>query len=165
VADSDVDIILSGLLDGISHASCKYCVSVMKKAHALIERLLMGEPTAGKRPAVGGIVVLKGVLGWGNRKGGLEAYGPGGRWEGEGHYSDHGDLLGDALDRAGASEGATLLVVAVPRFGDTSILDRVAKQVAPACTHPRRTFTIGGPEDSDGYVWCPDCRTNLSDDA
>lgn len=68
-------------------------------------------------------VVLRGVLGWGNRKGGYEAYGPEGRWGGEGNYADHGDLLGDALERAGATEGATLLVIAVPRFGDLSVLD------------------------------------------
>jgi hypothetical protein len=61
-------------------------------------------------------VFIKGFLGWGNRKGGLEAYGPDGRWGGEGKYADHGDLLGDALDRAGATEGHTLLVVATPRF-------------------------------------------------
>jgi len=30
------------------------------------------------------------------------------------------------------------------------------------CSHPNAAFTIGGPEDSDGYVWCPDCRTNLT---
>jgi hypothetical protein len=70
-------------------------------------------------------VVVRGVLGWGNRKGGYEAYGPGGRWEGEGHYGHYGDLLGDALERAGATEGATLLVVAVPRFGDTAVLDEL----------------------------------------
>lgn len=62
--------------------------------------------------------VLRGVLGWGNRKSGLEAYGPGGRW-GEGR---EGDLLGDALDRAGAHEGADLLVIAVDRFGDLSVI-------------------------------------------
>jgi hypothetical protein len=33
------------------------------------------------------------------------------------------------------------------------------------CDHARRAFTIGGPEDSDGYVWCPDCRTNLTVEA
>lgn len=58
--------------------------------------------------------VLRGVLGWGNRKSGVEAYGPDGRW-GQGR---EGDLLGDALEREGATEGATLLVIAVPRFGD-----------------------------------------------
>lgn len=61
------------------------------------------------------VVVLHGVLGWGNRKGGLEAYGPDGRWGGGGHYADHGDLLGDALERRGATEGSTLVVVAVTR--------------------------------------------------
>ena len=75
-------------------------------------------------------VVLRGFLGWGNRKGGLEAYGPGGRWEGEGHYAKDGDLLGDALDRSGAHEGATLLVIAVDRFGDLSVLDDIEAFVA-----------------------------------
>ena len=58
-------------------------------------------------------IVLDGVLGWGNRKTGCEAYGPGGRWEGEGN---DGDLLGDALERVGGSEGMNLIVVAVDRF-------------------------------------------------
>lgn len=57
--------------------------------------------------------VTVGVLGWGNRKSGLEAYGEGGRW-GNGK---HGDLLGDALEREGQHEGAHLIVVALPRFG------------------------------------------------
>lgn len=67
-------------------------------------------------------------LGWGNRKAGLEAYGPGGRWSKRadgtpvstpnGGDPIHGDLLGDALDRAGFSEGATLLVVAINRGPD-----------------------------------------------
>jgi len=56
-------------------------------------------------------VVVRGSLGWGNRKAGLEAYGPGGRWGG----TEFGDLLGDALHRVGVGEGAELIVVAVPR--------------------------------------------------
>jgi hypothetical protein len=60
-------------------------------------------------------IAMQGVLGWGNRKGGYEAYGPEGRWGGQGHYADHGDLLGDALERSGAAEGDTLVVVVVPR--------------------------------------------------
>lgn len=75
-------------------------------------------------------ITIRGILGWGNRKGGLEAYGPGGRWNGEGHYAKDGDLLGDALDRAGVTEGATLLVIAVPRFGDPSVLDDVERFLA-----------------------------------
>lgn len=75
-------------------------------------------------------VVLRGILGWGNRKGDLEAYGPGGRWADAVHpNSPSGDLLGDALERAGASEGATLLVIAVERFGDLSVLDRIEAQL------------------------------------
>jgi hypothetical protein len=59
-----------------------------------------------------------GVLGWGNRKSGLEAYGSGGRWHGRGvgvDDTDTGDLLGDALAREGCHEGAALVVVAVQR--------------------------------------------------
>lgn len=62
--------------------------------------------------------VIRGFLGWGNRKVGLEAYGPDGRWGGEKALGDNrgfGDLLGDALDRCGVTEGAELIVVAVPR--------------------------------------------------
>ena len=64
-------------------------------------------------------IVLDGVLGWGNRKSGCEAYGPGGRWEGRrvrGSEQEVGDLLGDALERVGGSEGMNLIVVAVDRF-------------------------------------------------
>ena len=82
-------------------------------------------------------VALRGVLGWGNRKNGLEAYGPGGRWDNvdpsggvRPRTNPDGDLLGDALDRAGAHEGATLLVIAVDRFGDTSVLDRIEALLA-----------------------------------
>lgn len=77
-------------------------------------------------------VALRGFLGWGNRKNGLDAYGPGGRWDNvdpaggvRPRTNPDGDLLGDALEHAGVSEGATLLVIAVDRFGDTSVLDRV----------------------------------------
>lgn len=76
-------------------------------------------------------IMVRGVLGWGNRKGGLEAYGPGGRWaEDRIGQKGWGDLLGDALEEAGAHEGATLLVIAVDRFGDTSVLDRIADELA-----------------------------------
>ncbi len=74
-------------------------------------------------------IVIEGVLGWGNRKGGCEAYGPGGRWDGEGTYADHGDLLGDALERAGGAEGMGLVVVAVDRFAG-SHLSGLAEAVA-----------------------------------
>lgn len=78
-------------------------------------------------------VALRGFLGWGNRKSGLEAYGPGGRWDNvdpAGGVRPDGDLLGDALEEAGAHEGATLLVIAVDRFGDTSVLDRIEASLA-----------------------------------
>lgn len=82
-------------------------------------------------------VALRGFLGWGNRKDGLDAYGPGGRWDNvdpaggvRPRTNPDGDLLGDALSRVGAHEGATLLVIAVDRFGDTSVLDRIEALVA-----------------------------------
>lgn len=80
--------------------------------------------------------LLLGSVGWGNRKSGLEAYGPGGRWSQlpdrtaveppQGGDPRDGDLLGDALDRewtaAGGHphglEGADLFVIAVPRSHD-----------------------------------------------
>jgi hypothetical protein len=72
-------------------------------------------------------IVVRGFLGWGNRKGDLEAYGEGGRWAPAIRAGEPaGDLLGDALERAGAHEGATLLVIAVNRHGDASILDDLA---------------------------------------
>ena len=88
-------------------------------------------------------IVVRGFLGWGNRKNDLDAYGPGGRWdnpvEGGGRREDSnpdGDLLGDALDRAGAHEGATLLVIAVDRFGDTTVLDEVERLMAERSSAP-----------------------------
>lgn len=78
-------------------------------------------------------IVVRGYLGWGNRKSGLEAYGPGGRWNRNpdgtrfapvpnGGDPADGDLLGDALERAGATEGAEFIVIAVKRFGDYETL-------------------------------------------
>jgi len=55
-------------------------------------------------------VVMLGRLGWGNRKTGVEAYGPGDRWGG----NEYGDLLGDALEREGCHEGTRLVVIAFP---------------------------------------------------
>ena len=98
-------------------------------------------------------IVVHGVLGWGNRKSGLEAYGPGGRWDnldpgGGAHPRSNpdGDLLGDALDRAGAHEGATLLVIAVDRFGDTSVLERVAAALNAAPATPAERAVIDAAE-------------------
>ena len=74
-------------------------------------------------------VTVRGVLGWGNRKVGFEAYGPGGRWGGTGR---DGDLLGDALASAGCTEGAGLVVVAVDRFaghGLDSLVDAINQTV------------------------------------
>ncbi len=89
------------------------------------------------------VVIVTGVLGWGNRKGGLEAYGPGGRWRKRDDGSEvevpngtdwtWGDLLGDALERAGVTEGAHLLVIAIPRGLDqTRRVDGTIVAVADA---------------------------------
>ena len=55
----------------------------------------------------GELVVTHGYNGWGNRKSGCEAYGPGGRW------TEHldGDLLGDHLDSLGCHEGSPIIVI------------------------------------------------------
>lgn len=59
--------------------------------------------------------LTQGILGWGNRKTGLEAYGAGGRWEGHQPHPEDGDLLGDALEREGNTEGDVLLIVSISR--------------------------------------------------
>jgi hypothetical protein len=72
------------------------------------------------------IIVTHGRQGWGNRKGGCEAYGPGGRWAGPIELSNranenvvYGDLLGDHLDELGAHEGSPFIVIAfTSRFSD-----------------------------------------------
>lgn len=104
-------------------------------------------------------VVIRGVLGWGNRKNGLEAYGPGGRWEGKGIHAKDGDLLGDALDRAGAHEGATLLVIAVDRFGETAVLDEIQRVLdADPASEPCRTCADAGWVGSrTDPTDCPTC--------
>lgn len=83
-------------------------------------------------------IIVRGNLGWGNRKSGTEAYGPGGRWSQlddgtpvptpNGGDPQQGDLLGDALERAGVTEGASLLVIAVPRFGEYEALFAAVEQ-------------------------------------
>lgn len=82
-------------------------------------------------------IVLRGVLGWGNRKSGLEAYGPGGRWQSKGEAKSNaevGDLLGDTLDRQGAGEGADLIVIAVPRLcgGDYPTMNGITTKLHAA---------------------------------
>lgn len=70
-------------------------------------------------------IVTRGVLGWGNRKSGCEAYGPGGRWEG----GEFGHLLGDHLEELGAAEGTRLIVVAVPSRFDHEYADLLASDI------------------------------------
>ena len=68
--------------------------------------------------------MVVGKLGWANpdrtTMAPFDAYGPGGRWgdDGTGYRGQTGDMLADALVREGICEGATLIVVAVPRRGD-----------------------------------------------
>lgn len=71
-------------------------------------------------------IVMCGWLGWGNRKPGLEAYGPGGRWGG----GPDGDLLGDALQGHGGYEGMDLVVVAFHRFHDKAVIEEIQQVVA-----------------------------------
>jgi hypothetical protein len=80
-------------------------------------------------------IIVQGRLGWGNRKPGYEAYGPGGRWGGQG---DQGDLLGDALTAAGGVEGMGLVVVAIDRFAD---LDALAHAITAAVEQHCATST------------------------
>lgn len=65
-------------------------------------------------------IIITGSLGWGNdqpRPRRFDAYGPGGRWGTADRPTPrgHGDHLADALEDAGAGEGARLVVVALPR--------------------------------------------------
>ena len=73
------------------------------------------------------IIVTTGRQGWGNRKGGCEAYGPLGRWATAQQMPNRananvvfGDLLGDHLEELGAHEGSPFIVIAFPsRFAVT----------------------------------------------
>lgn len=60
------------------------------------------------------MILTRGKLGWGNRKNGLEPYGPGGRWL---HRAgaEFGHLLGDHLEELGLGEGAELIIIAIDR--------------------------------------------------
>lgn len=86
-------------------------------------------------------IVTRGRIGWGNRKAGVEAYGPLGRWaqahEMPNRSNDnvvYGDLLGDHLDELGAHEGSYLIVVAVTsRFGHERA-DRIEALIREAIT-------------------------------
>lgn len=63
--------------------------------------------------------ITTGILGWGNRKNGLEAYGPQGRWFKRASATkseDVGDLLGDHLESVGLHEGSRLIVIGMNRF-------------------------------------------------
>lgn len=122
-------------------------------------------------------IVVQGVLGWGNRKGGLEAYGPEGRWGG----GEQGDLLGDHLESLGVTEGAELIVVVVPRkdqpHGDETarelLLNRIVRQVETAANEYLHGGVSEGAgeerivrrpdgtvEPGKGWRWCPDCDGN-----
>jgi hypothetical protein len=98
-------------------------------------------------------ITIRGVLGWGNRKAGMEAYGPGGRWGGgEGEGRGEGDLLGDALERAGAGEGATLVVAALPRFSTPGQIEATEAALGGAVNAHvgPRPFVLQRTEDVSG---------------
>lgn len=63
--------------------------------------------------------ITTGILGWGNRKVGYEAFGPQGRWHRRTSATkseDVGDLLGDHLQEVGLHEGARLIIIGTDRF-------------------------------------------------
>lgn len=74
-------------------------------------------------------VFVQGILGWSNRKGGFEAYGPGGRWT-PGPDGKPGFLLGDALEEAGAHEGCSILTIAVDSFAVSELYFHVVQEFA-----------------------------------
>lgn len=87
-------------------------------------------------------IVASGILGWGNRKAGLEAYGPGGRWAGPEDLPDrpaenvaYGDLLGDYLGERGAFEGAQLIVIAFNRFTPVESVDALRAEIGTLLEH------------------------------
>lgn len=86
-------------------------------------------------PPLSDPIVVRGTLGWGNPTAGqlnhqLDAYGPLGRWHNEGRTQ--GERLPDALAKAGATEGAQLIVIALDRFVDPA--DATAAAVAALLT-------------------------------
>jgi hypothetical protein len=85
----------------------------------------------------GEVVIIRGRQGWGNRKGGCEAYGPGGRWATQAEFPrrsadniKYGDLLGDHLDEIGAHEGAPLIVIASTSAFDAEEWDELRDDIA-----------------------------------
>lgn len=84
----------------------------------------------------GEIIVTTGQQGWGNRKTGCEAYGPGGRWAGPTDLPTranenvvYGDLLGDHLDELGAHEGSPFVVVALTSRFDAGELEQLRDDI------------------------------------
>lgn len=76
------------------------------------------------------VAMVRGRLGWSNKRGGTEFYSTqgGDRWgkRRPPHEDDGwGDLLVDELAEAGGHEGAKVIVVAVNRFGPFDLLDEV----------------------------------------
>jgi hypothetical protein len=84
----------------------------------------------------GQVVVTSGHQGWGNRKSGCEAYGPGGRWAGPIELPNrsnanvaHGDLLGDHLDELGCHEGSPFIVIAATSRFDVDEFDALRERI------------------------------------
>lgn len=91
-------------------------------------------------------IVMRGWLGWGNVRGPLDTYGPGGRWhvtpEQDGEPAVQGDALADALKREGALEGMHLIVVAVDRHFDPETITDIENDLAERLgTEPIRDIT------------------------
>lgn len=84
----------------------------------------------------GRVFVTTGYVGWGNRKAGVEAYGPGGRWAGPAELPNrananvvYGDLLGDHLDENGCGEGSPIIVVASTSRFDGKLWAELAERL------------------------------------
>lgn len=84
----------------------------------------------------GSFVVTTGYNGWGNRKAGCEAYGPGGRWAGPIELPNrananvvYGDLLGDHLDELGCHEGSPFIVIAATSRFDADELAELQGEI------------------------------------
>lgn len=133
-------------------------------------------------------IVVRGNLGWSNghkTASSYDVYGPDGRWGRRPRNGDpietQGHLLADALNEAGAHEGARFVVVAINRFGDDGLLDEVEAFVADrtalvrrveaaeaylatknepycaACDHGGHTCPGCGGDVDHGTIACDDC--------
>lgn len=105
----------------------------------------------------GKIVVTYGSQGWGNRKSGCEAYGPGGRWAGPIELPNranenvvYGDLLGDHLDEMGVHEGSPFIVIASTSRFDADALSGMWERIAAVV---RAVHGIAVNADDEDDLW------------